>query len=216
MALPSVTINRLSGGIGRQAAGVDYYSGYLHYFPTGYTLPTGFLTNAIRVCNSITDLEALGVDGLSGDETKASAVQTATAGTAGDTVTYKFTSPINGTVTTLGTAVVPASPTALLTATAIVASINANTYLTGFSATLGALGVFTIIPKVSLGASINTINTLTSIVTGTVTSPAVQFTGGIGSQFDVLYYHVKEAFRMQGILNGKPQGQIWLPQDLRR
>lgn len=210
MALPSVTINRLSGGIGRQAAGVDYYSGYLHYFPSGYTLPTGFLTNPIRVCNSITDLESLGVDGLSGDETKATAVQTATAGTAGDTVTIKFTNPINATVITLGVSVVPTSPTPASTATVIVASINANTYLTGFSATLGALGVFTIIPKVGLGASINTITTISTTVTGTVTCPAVQFTGGLGSQFDVLYYHVKEAFRMQGILNGKPQGQIWV------
>ena len=214
MALPSVTINRLSGGIGRQEAGVDYYSGYLHYFPTSYTLPSGFLTNPIRVCNSITDLEAMGVDGLSGDETKAGAIQTvATIGTNGDVVNVKFTNPIDGTVTTLGTYTkVVGDTTVLLVATAIVASINANTYLTGFTATVGAVGAFTIIPKTGLGASINTITTLSyTYSTGaTLSVTAVQFTGGLGSQFDVLYYHVKEAFRMQGIINGKPQGQIWV------
>ena len=214
MALPSVTINRLSGGIGRQEAGVDYYSGYLHYFPTGYTLPTGFQTNAINVCNSITDLEALGVTGNSSDETKATAIQTVTTvGTNGDVVTIKFTNPIDNSVVTLGTYTkVSGDSTALLVATAIVAAINANTYLTGFTATVGATGAFTITAKAGLGSSVNTITTLsfTYSTSATLAITLVQFSSGVGSQYDVLYYHVKEAFRMQGILNGKPQGQIWV------
>ena len=214
MALPSVTINRLSGGIGRQAAGVDYYSGYLHYFPAGYTLPTGFLTNAIRVCNSITDLENMGVDGKSGDETLASAIQqVAVIGATGDIITTKFTSPIDATVKTIATYTkLVGDTTPLAVATSIVANINANTYLTGFSAVLGLTGAYTIIPAKSLGASINTITTLNNTYStgATLSVTLAQFTGGLGSQFDVLYYHVKEAFRMQGIINGKPQGQIWV------
>ena len=214
MALPSVTINRLSGGIGRQEAGVDYYSGYLHYFPTGYTLPSGFTTNAINICNSITDLEALGVNGLSADETKATAIQTvAVIGSTGDMATIKYTDPITllPTIVAVYTKSVT-DTTALLVATSIVANINASTYLTGFTATVGAAGAFTILPKLGLGASINALSTL-SIAYSTAATLSItlaQFTGGLGSQFDVLYYHVKEAFRVQGILNGKPQGQIWV------
>jgi hypothetical protein len=213
MALGAVTVNRLSGGIGRQAAGEDYFSGYLHYFPAGYTLPTGFQSQAIHICNSITDLVALGVSGNSSDETKSTGTwQCTNAGVAGETVSLSFTDPFTGVTTVLATATVPATPTTTTTATALKNAINANTYLNGFTATSSTATV-TFTPGAGYGASLNTGTPYTvtysssPTVAGTLTQNVV---AGVGSQYDVLYYHVREAFRMQGILNGKPQGQIWV------
>lgn len=213
MALGTVTINRLSGGIGRQAAGEDYFSGILHYFPAGYTLPSGFTSTAIHICNSITDLVALGVDGTSSDETRSTGKWVCSdAGVAGETVTITFTDPITGVVTVLGTATVPATPTTTTTATALKNAINANTYLTGFTATSSTATV-TWTPPAGFGAALNSGTpyaasySTSPTVAGTVTQNVI---AGVGSQYDVLYYHAREAFRMQGILNGKPQGQIWI------
>lgn len=213
MALPSVTINRLSGGIGRQAAGDDYFSGHLHYFPTGYTLPTGFQSQAIHICNSITDLVALGVDGLSSDETKATGTyEVTTAGTNGDVVTLSFTSPFDSSVVVLGSYTkVSGDNTVTLVATAIKNAINALTYIHGFTAT-SSTGTVTISAKTGFGSAVNTGSPLSVAysTSATLAGTLTQFSGGVGSQYDVLYYHVREAFRMQGILNGKPQGQIWV------
>ncbi|CAB4126740.1 hypothetical protein UFOVP87_11 [uncultured Caudovirales phage] len=213
MALPSVTINRLSGGIGRQGAGTDYYSGFLFYYPTGATLPTAFQSTPIKALNSITDLVALGVDGTSTDETKSTGTWLcSTAGVAGETVSLSFTDPFTGTTTVLATAIVPATPTTTTTATALKNAINANTYLNGFTATSSTATV-TFTPGAGYGAALNsgTPYTITYSSTPTVAGTLTQnVVTGIGSNHDVLYYHVREAFRMQGILNGRPQGQIWV------
>lgn len=212
MALPTVTINRTNGGIGRQGAGTDYYSGYVHYFPTGYTLPTGFLTNAINKLTSITDLVALGVSGNSSDETKSTATFTVTViGSNGDTVAIKMTNPITGAVVTLGTYTkVSGDTTTTLVATAIAAAINAQTYLTGFTAS-AAVAVVTITAAVGFGAALNSGTPYSKTATGTIDGTFVQnVVAGVGSQYDVLYYHVREFFRMQGILNGQAQGILWV------
>lgn len=213
MALGSVTINRTSGGLGRQAAGEDYFSGYLHYFPTGYTLPTGFQTNKIHICNSITDLVALGVDGTSSDETKATGtIQITDKGTNGDVITVSFTDPITGVVYTLGAYTkVSGDTTATLVATALKNAINALTYIHGATATSSTDTVTITVPP-HLGASANSGSPVSATLStgATMTYTITQPSGGVGSQYDVLYYHVREAFRMQGLITGRAQGQIWV------
>jgi hypothetical protein len=211
MPAPNVTVNRTNGGIGRQAPGSDYYSGLLFYLKSTSTLPTSFATNQIQSLNSIQDLIALGINGNSADETAGTGTWTCTtAGASGvDTVGFTFTDPANGGVTVLGTGTAGASVTA--TAASVVAGINALTYLTGWSAANTA-GVVTFTPPSGYGASFNGIKPITQTLnTGsTIAATFANFSGGVGSEQDVIYYHVREAFRVQGILNGKPQGQIWV------
>lgn len=212
MALPTVTINRTNGGIGRQGTGTDYYSGYVHYFPTGYTLPTGFQTNAINKLTSLTDLVALGVSGNSSDETKSTATYQVTAiGANGDTLTIKMTNPITGVVVTLGTYTkVSGDTTTTLVATGLAAVINSQTYLTGFTAT-SATNTVTILAAPGFGASLNTGTPYSATIVGTITGTLTQnVIAGVGSQYDVLYYHVQEFFRVQGLINGQAQGVLWV------
>lgn len=212
MAVGAVTVNRTNGGIGRQSAGTDYYSGYVHYFPSGYTLPTGFQTNAIQLLTSLTDLVALGVSGNSSDETKSTAKYAVTAiGSDGNTATFKCTNPITGAVITLGTYTkVAGDTTTTLVATGIAAAINALTYSHGFTAS-SALADVTITAAPGFGVSLNTGTPYSVTIVGTIAGTLTQnLSAGVGSQYDVLYYHVQEFFRVQGIFNGQPQGKLWL------
>jgi hypothetical protein len=215
MSAPNVTVNRTNGGIGRQANGSDYYSGLLFYLKSASTLPTGFATQQIKSLNSINDLIALGIDGKSADETKGTGTWTcSTAGTAGiDTISFTFADPANGGVSFLGTGT--AGATATDTATSVVAGVNALTYLTGWSASNGGgspTAVVTFTPPVGYGASFTGIKpiTKTDSASSTIVGAFANFSGGAGSEQDVIYYHVREAFRVQGILSGKAQGQIWV------
>lgn len=214
MAAPAVVVNKTNGGIGRQAPGTDYYSGLLMYLKSTSTLPTNFgAGNQIRSLNSIVDLVAYGISGNSSDETASTGTWLCTnAGVAGETVTLKITDPITGVVTLLGTATVPATPTTTTTAAALVTAINALTYLTGFTATNSTATVtFTAAPGYGVMLNTGTPYAVTFSATPTVAGTLTQnVVTGIGSELDNIYYHVREAFRAQGILNGKPQGQIWL------
>ena len=211
----SVKVNRTNGGIGRQAAGTDYYGGILYYIKGGSTLPTGFATNQIQLLRSINDLIALGITGNSADETASTGTWLCTnAGVAGETVTLIFTDPITGIATVLGTATVPSTPTTTTTATAFAAAINAQSYLTGFTATSSTATV-TWTAKPGYGVSLNTgtpyavTYSSSPTVAGTLTQNVV---AGVGSEQDAIYYNVREAFRMQGVINGNgaAQGMIWL------
>lgn len=208
----NVKVNRTNGGIGRQAAGTDYYAGYIHYLKTSSTLPTAFTTNQIQLLRSLNDLVALGITGNSADETRSTGVRTYTAaGTVGDTESFVFTNPINGVVTALGSYVVQASPTVTTTAAQAAAAINANTYLTNFSA-ISALGVLTITPPAGFGLALNTLTPIVSNLntSSTIVATNAAFTGGVGSELDQIYYHVSEHFRMMGVITGKAQGMLWI------
>ena len=220
MSAPNVTVNRTNGGIGRQANGSDYYSGYLHYLKTSSTLPSGFSGgNNIRSLNSITDLIALGIDGSSSDEVRAtSTITMSTAGGAGEILTLTVAQP-NVDNLLVPTSVVLVSYTTVsgdassnqTYATNLAAAINANTALNGGYTATAPASTHTVVIKapLGLGSSINSILP-TKSGTGTAAASIAAFANGAGSELDIIYYHVREAFRVQGILNGKPQGQIWL------
>lgn len=215
-----LTVNRTNGGIGRQAPGTDYYAGILYYLKSTSTLPTAFATNQIQLLHSINDLIALGITGNSADETAAAGSYLATtAGVIGDTATFTFTSPITGLVTTLGTYnCITNSLTATQTDTAIAAAINALTYVHGFVATIStATLVITCPPGYGLSPNSGTPFGVTyssgATLAGTLTQPTGSLSTvlGVGSEQDAIYYNVREAFRMQGVITGgAPQGQIWL------
>lgn len=227
MSAPNVTVNRTNGGIGRQANGSDYYSGYLHYLKSSSTLPSAFSGgNNIHSLNSITDLIALGIDGSSSDEVASAAsflVGSGTLGTTGDIITFTVVDPITGLTITLGSytkAVGDTTQTAV--DTAIAAAINTLTPVHGFVASVST-ATLVITAPIGYGAGLNSVTpsfrtqfAYTTSSGATIAGALTQPTGagstilGKGSELDIIYYHVREAFRVQGILNGKPQGQIWL------
>src|SRR6185312_4372845 len=216
MSAPNVTVNRTNGGIGRQANGSDYYSGLLFYLKSGSTLPTGFATQQIQSLNSINDLIALGIDGKSGDDSPATFTSVLTKGSTGDVITVTFTNPFTGVVSTLCQyAQVSGDSSNTIFGTSVASAINAGTTITGCSAvsnTVSSTTTLTVtIPK-GFGIVPNSGTPPVAItVTGTITSATVTLgASGAGSEQDIIYYHVREAFRVQGILNGKPQGQIWV------
>lgn len=212
MAAPAVTVALTNGGIGRQAAGTDYYSGLLHYIKTASTLPTAFQNgNNIHVLNSLVDLVALGIDGKSGDETTATFTSALTKGATGDTIAPVFTDPITGVKTTLCTyAQVSGDSTNTIFAASVATAINANTYATGFSATANT-GTLTITPPKGWGVALNGATCITFTVTGSIAAGSLTLgVTGVGSEQDIIYYEVSEFFRIQGLQNGKKQGKLWL------
>ncbi len=83
MALPNINFVKSTSGLGRALPGTDYISGYAHYYPSGGTLPTGFTSSdRIKKIFSVADAENLGITNTS---------LGATASTATDTITTKFT-----------------------------------------------------------------------------------------------------------------------------
>ena len=216
----NLKVNRTNGGIGRQATGTDYYSGILYYLKSTSSLPTAFATNQIQPLTSILDLVALGIDGKSGDETRAAGSYLNTGiGSNGDTATFTFTDPITGVVITLGTYTkVTGDSTATLVDTGCAASINALTYIHGFVASIStATLVITCPAGYGLSPNSGTPFAVTysagATIAGTLTQPtgSLSTIQGVGSEQDAIYYHVREAFRMQGVVNNSnAQGKIWL------
>lgn len=204
MALNNISFVKGKGGLGRPLAGKDYISGLLFYTNT---LPNGFTTtNRIKQIFSVADAVALGIENTFADETQASGVYTISAmGATGDSITINYAEPENKTVV-LGTYVKTATDTtALLVATGVVSAINANTYVHGYSATIGALGAFTVKVRKGLGIYGNTVGLLTATIAGTIAgSLTTPFSGGVASLQATWYYHISEFFRIS------PKGFLWL------
>jgi hypothetical protein len=181
MALNNISFVKGKGGLGRPLAGKDYISGLLFYTNT---LPSGFTsTNRIKQIFSVADAVALGINNTFADETQATGVYTISgAGATGDSITMNYTEP-EGKVVVLGTYVkIATDTTPLLVATGIVGAINAGTYLHGYSATIGALGAFTVKARKGLGIYANTVGLLTATITGTIAgSLTTPFSGGVAS-----------------------------------
>jgi hypothetical protein len=204
MALNNISFVKGKGGLGRPLAGKDYISGLLFYTAT---LPSGFTsTNRIKQIFSVADAVALGINNTFADETQATGVYTISgAGATGDSITMNYTEP-EGKVVVLGTYVKLATDTTtLLVATGIVGAINAGTYLHGYSATIGALGAFTVRARKGLGLYANTVGLLTATIAGTIAgSVTTPFAGGVASLQATWYYHISEFFRIS------PKGFLWL------
>lgn len=206
MALNDVVFIKGQGGLGRPLPGQDYISALLFYTANA-NLPSGYSTsNRILQFFSVQDAENAGIGANYSDETQAIGVYTISAiGANGDKITLNFTEP-EGVVVFLGSFVkTAAESTVTLLATALVAAINARTYITGYSAT-NIAGAISVKVRKGLGVWPNTATTpLSATIVGTIvgsitTAPA----GGVASKQAVWHYHIAEFFRMQ------PKGYLYV------
>lgn len=195
MPQPTVKFILGNGGLGRPLPGFDHYSSAIAYYKAASAV-TAYATIGDKQYNSLVDAENDGIVNTCTEATAATATQTVTAiGANGDTVNLSFTS-FDGNVINLGTYTkVTADSTATLVATGIVAAINANTYLTGFSAVIGSTGAYTVAATKKLGIYPNTLLT-TNTITGTVAITNAAFSGGTSSRLAVWHYQISEFFRM--------------------
>ena len=204
MALPNINFVKSTSGLGRALPGTDYISGYAHYYPSGGTLPTGFTSSdRIKKIFSVADAETLGITNTS---------LGATASTATDTITTKFTAgdtfkitcnTIDGVragvpITLCNFTAVTADAVSITTsADRISAEINAGTQTHGFTAS-NAIGVVTIVAPKNQGIFLNSGTPYVVTKTGVVAHTLVQnVVVGVASWIDTLYYHISEYFRIQ-------------------
>jgi hypothetical protein len=202
MALPTISFNIGTSGLGQPADGNDHISGMLF---CGATLPSGFSSsNRVQVVYSLQEAVDLGIDNDYSDGTAASGAGfTVTAvGADGNTIAVKV-AEVYSTVT-LGTYTkVAGDTTVTLVAAGICAAINAGTTEHGYSAT-NLVGAITITAPKRMGKYVNS-SGVTTVIVGTITvGSSTNFSGGVGSLFSVYYYHVSEFFRMN------PQGVLWI------
>ncbi len=202
MALPTITFNIGTSGLGQPADGNDHLSGMLF---TGATLPSGFSSSdRIKKVFSLQEAVDLGIDNDYSDGTSATGGGfTVTAiGADGNTIAVKV-AEVYSTVT-LGTYTkVAGDTTVTLVAVGIVAAINAGTTEHGYLATNTA-GAITITAPKRMGKYLNT-STVSTVIVGTITvGTPTNWAIGVGSLFSVYYYHVSEFFRMN------PQGVLWI------
>lgn len=198
MGLIKVEFNKQGGGLGRPPSNQDFVSSMLFYG----TAPSGWSANGVEEILSLSQLEKLGIDGTSSDATGATSEVTVTvAGVAGDKVGFTLSTVTE--IIDFGTYTVQAGDTVTEVASGLASLINLGTTEHGYTA-VNALGVITVTaPKrAGVGANMNT-NAFTP--TGTVALGTTVAWGsgvvGVGSIYDVWYYHAKEYFRQ--ISNGK-------------
>jgi hypothetical protein len=188
-------------------------------------LPPGFSpTELIKVVQSITEAEALGIVNTHADETKATGgnIKITNTGAVGEIV-KAYIKPAGMDKILLGTYVISSGDTKESIAKGLEAAINLNKLNHKINDTVysfeamasvidGTDWKFTLTAPAKLGKSINDLsNTVLTVevktpsgATGTLTSTIVQFSGGSGSQIAVLYYHVSEFFRLC------PEGKLYI------
>ena len=204
MALPNITFIKGQGGLGRALPGQDHISGMLFYTAN---LPSGFTTNSrVKALYSVSDAVTAGILNDYSDATASTATVTITAaGNDGDTIRVRAINlTVNGQpfTRTLGEYTRVGTETVTQVATAVTASINANSQNTGFTAS-SAAGVITITAPKSYGTFHNTGTNYYANVTGSLTASIVQnASAGVASQQAVWHYHISEFFRMnpKGVL----------------
>ena len=217
MALPNINFVKSTSGLGRALPGTDYISGYVHYYPSGRTLPTGFTSgDRIKKIYSVADAETLGITGASLGETKSvGKILVTTAGAAGDTVTITYTG-IEETKLSVATKIIDAY--VLVTAdvvstttcaAALAAAINAGTATHGFTAT-NSTNSLLITTKAGEGIFPNSGSPYAYTTSGTFAGTVTQPTGsgstvlGVASFIDIAYYNIVEYFRTQ------PKGVLYV------
>lgn len=205
--MAGITITRAEGGLGRQQPGSDYISGLI-FKQTG--LPSGFGTSdRIKKVTTLSEAVALGIDDTHSDETKATGgeITITAAGAAGDVWTATQ-SPAGASSIALGSYTEASGDAVADIASGIAAAINALTGTHGFTAT-SALGVVTLVAPDKYGASLNT-SGLAASSTGTGTATLTQFSGGVGSEIAINYYHVSEFFAIAEKITGLAQGILYI------
>lgn len=202
MALPSITFNIGTSGLGQPADGNDHLSGMLL---TGSTLPSGFSSgDRIKKVFSLQEAVDLGIDDDYSDATAATGAGfTVTAvGADGNTIAVKV-AEVYETVTIGTYTKVAGDTTVTLVGDGIAAAINAGTTEHGYSAVNDA-GEITITAPKRMGKYLNG-ESVSTVIVGTITvGTPTDFASGVGSVFAVYHYHVKEFFRMN------PQGVLWI------
>lgn len=191
----NVIINRGNGGLGRQPVGQDYISGFVFYGSSGTLSALGWTSGAVKKFGGIADAIAAGITNTHVGETKATATLTCGVGTAGHIVKITVTNPKTKAVTVLCTYTeVSGDATDTVFATNLTAAINAQTYLTGFTAT-ASTDTVVISAAPGLGVTLNSGTPISLSGTGaadvTITD---QFTSGVGSEVDNYYYHINRYF----------------------
>ncbi len=195
MALSRIVFNRGQEGLGRSLPGSDHISGKLFY--TAGSLPPGFGTSdRIKKIFSLKDAENLGILDDHADETKGTGGVVLIAGTwiIGETSSILIDGAFLGTFTATATTIADQ-------VAGLVAAINAGTSTGlkhGWSAVDTASTTVTLTQPDKLGIFNNggshiTFATDSASGTGTPT----QFTGGVGSYFAIIHYHISEYFRLQ-------------------
>lgn len=194
MSLPNVSFTLGKGGLGRSPQNFDSYSAMIAYYNASSAI-SAYATIGNKVYNSIVDAEADGIVNTCVEATGASVIETVTnKGATGDVVVVKFTNyDVSATELCTYTTVSGDSSTTLL-ATSLVAAINANTYLHGFSAVVGTSGAYTITAPKKLGVYPNS-KLLTYSITGTVAITAGSFASGTKSWLRIWHYQISEYFR---------------------
>lgn len=203
MALPNITFNRIEGGLGRPLPGKDHISSMLFY--TAGSLPSGFSSSdRIKKILSLPEAEALGILDDHSDETKGTGGKVVIGGSwlEGETATISIDEGVLATFT------VVAGATAISdVVTGLKDAVNAQTN-TGIkhawtAAETGGTDIDLTQPGrlgiVNNGGSHIVFTETSASGTGTPT----QFTGGVGSYFVLLHYHIEEYFRLQ------PKGVIF-------
>lgn len=189
--MASLSFVKGQGGLARPIPGQDHVSGMLLY------MPAANYAYRRRSYTSLGDAIADGI--LDADTSKVDP----TAGTivVGGTpaITDVITVKLNGE--TIAVAAGGASVNA--TATNIYNAINARTAETGISATNGTAGTATILAA-GFGARLSSGTPITVSATGNGTYTVTQLSGGTEGQYKILYYHIKEFFRIN------PSGVLWL------
>lgn len=200
MGQPTVNFTFGQGGSGRALQGFDQYSAMIAY-QYGSSINTNYAAIGNKIYTSVLDAETDGVVNTCAEATAATSAQAVTAvGATGDTLTWTFTK-WDGTVITLASyAQAAGDTTPTLLKTSIVAAINANTYLTGFSATSGSVGAWTLNAPKNFGTYPNTKSATLTIV-GTVTATNAAFSGGTISPLAQYHYQISEFFRVQPLGN---------------
>lgn len=205
MALSNISFVLGQGGLGRPLPGQDYISGLIFY---SNTLPSGFTSqNNIKLFTSVQDAVNAGINSTYPDETQASATVTVTqAGTNGDTITINVQEPVNKVALATYTKVSTDTTTALVAAS-IAAAINANTLITGYTATVNS-NVVTIKARPGLGIFLNTNSPLSQVTTGGITAPGIPSltpsTSG-GTLAAATYFYKITALNAAGETVGSPE-----------
>lgn len=202
MSQPRVNFTFGQGGSGRALNGFDHYSAMIAY-QYGAAIDTDYANIGNKIYTSIVDAEA---DGVVNDYLEANAATSAQAvtgvGAAGDNVLYTITDWNGSAITLCDYDVVSGDSTPTLLKTSLVAAINARTYITGFSATSGSTGAWTLTAPKSWGTYPNT-KSATLTITGTVTSTNAAFANGTISPLAQYHYQISEFFRI------KPLGNLY-------
>ncbi len=190
-----------NGGSGQSPTGFDGYSALVAYYKAASAV-SAYSAIGNKIYNSLADAESDGINASFSDATAASSALTVSnKGAASDSATITVSDWVGNTYTlcsvTIGSTPADVTASALL----LINAINANTYLTGFSAVASTAGVLIITSPITWGVYLNTKSvtiTFSASPTWAITNVAFGGSGGVsgvGSRLANWHYQISEYFR---------------------